>query len=301
MSGPKPAEAIAARHRHRRRGSADGGHGRSTGGTAGNERLTALTGAALLVLFAAEGVTILAVQRLLTLHFFIGMLLAGPAVLKISSTGYRFARYYAGARGYVRKGPPAPLLRLLGPVVVLTSCGVIGTGALLAFAGPRPGPWLFLHKAFFVLWFGVMTIHVLAYLPRLARLAAAGWRGRPGPGSHPGVVVGGSLARLALLATALAGGAVLAVLTIHLAGPWQHRGAAAASGRQRMTGALEAGARSVPQAHRGVPGIGSRSRLPDDAARSEDLGKAVVLARGHQPGPVPASGERDHPAVWQRP
>ncbi len=292
MSRPKPAEAIAARHRHRRRGSAGGGDGRSTGGTAGNERLTAMTGAALLVLFAAEGVTILAVQRLLTLHFFIGMLLAGPAVLKISSTGYRFARYYAGAGPYVRKGPPAPLLRLLGPVVVLTSCGVIGTGVLLAFAGPRPGPWLFLHKAFFVLWFGVMTIHVLAYLPRLARLAAAGWRGgRPGPGGRPGVVVGGSPARLALLATALAGGAVLAVLTIHLAGPWQHRGAAAASGRQRMTGALEAGARSVPQAHRGVPGIGSRSRVPDAAARGEDLGEAVVRARGYQPGAAPASGQ----------
>ena len=114
------------------------GTGRS-GGTAGNERLTAMTGAALLVLFAAEGITILSVRGLLTLHFFVGMLLAGPVLLKIGSTGYRFARYYTGAVPYVRKGPPAPLLRLLGPVVVLTSCGVIGTGILLAFAGPGPG------------------------------------------------------------------------------------------------------------------------------------------------------------------
>ncbi len=52
------------------------------------------------------------------------MLLAGQVLLKIGSTGYRFARYYTGAVPYVRKGPPAPLLRLLGPVVVLTSCGV---------------------------------------------------------------------------------------------------------------------------------------------------------------------------------
>jgi hypothetical protein len=111
----------AARHRYRRLGSRDG---EGAGGAAGNERLTAMTGAALLVLFAAEGVTILALHRLLTLHFFIGMLLAGPVALKISSTGYRFIRYYAGARPYVRKGPPAPLLRLLAPVVVLTSCGV---------------------------------------------------------------------------------------------------------------------------------------------------------------------------------
>ena len=156
-----------------------------TGGTEGNERLTAMTGAVLLALFAAEGVTI-AVR-------------APPA-------DAAFLRRDAGDRAgaaedlvdrlpvrallrrripYVRKGPPAPLLRLLGPVVVLTSCGVIGSGIMLAFAGPGPGPWLFLHKALFVLWFGAMTIHVLAYAPRLARLActsprrpSARYRGR---------------------------------------------------------------------------------------------------------------------------
>src|ERR1022692_1047760 len=149
-----------------------------TGGTAGNERLTAMTGATLLVLFAAEGFTILSLHRLLTMHFFVGMLVIGPVLLKISSTCYRFARYYTGAAPYVRKGPPAPLLRLLGPVVVLTSVGVLGTGVMLAVAGPGPGPWLLLHKALFVLWFGAMTIHVLAYLPRLARLAAGTVRGR---------------------------------------------------------------------------------------------------------------------------
>jgi hypothetical protein len=54
MSGPTPAGA--ARRRHRRLGSRDGA---GAGGTAGNERLTAMTGAALLILFAVEGVTIL--------------------------------------------------------------------------------------------------------------------------------------------------------------------------------------------------------------------------------------------------
>jgi hypothetical protein len=194
-----------------------------TGGTEGNERLTAMTGAVLLALFAAEGVTILSVHRLLTLHFFIGMLVTGPVLLKISSTGYRFARYYTGSVPYVRKGPPAPLLRLLGPVVVLTSCGVIGSGIMLAFAGPRPGPWLFLHKAFFVLWFGAMTIHVLAYAPRLARLVTGSGRGRTaadGPGGGAARVPG-SRARWLLLAAALGVGLILAVLTIHLAGPWQ--------------------------------------------------------------------------------
>ena len=187
-----------------------------TGGTEGNERLTAMTGAVLLALFAAEGVTILSVHRLLTLHFFIGMLVAGPVLLKISSTGYRFARYYTGSIPYVRKGPPAPLLRLLGPVVVLTSCGVIGSGIMLAFAGPRPGPWLFLHKAFFVLWFGAMTIHVVAYAPRLPRLLL-GRRAQPGPG--PAAAPGGA-ARYLALSAALAGGVLVAALAMHLSDAW---------------------------------------------------------------------------------
>lgn len=59
----------------------------------------------LLVLLAAEGVTILSVQRLLTAHFFVGMLLIGPVALKVCSTSYRFVRYYTGAATYRRKGP----------------------------------------------------------------------------------------------------------------------------------------------------------------------------------------------------
>jgi signal transduction histidine kinase len=59
---------------------------------------------------------------------------------------------------------------------------------VLAVARPGSGRWLFLHKASFILWFGVMTIHVLNYASRLPRTLAA----RPGPGAHhpPGVEVG---------------------------------------------------------------------------------------------------------------
>jgi hypothetical protein len=80
----------------------------TTGGAEGNERLTALTGMVLLVLLAAEGVTILSVRRLLTLHLFLGMLLIGPVVLKACSTIYRFLRYYSGPPS---TGARAPLLR----------------------------------------------------------------------------------------------------------------------------------------------------------------------------------------------
>jgi len=189
----------------------------TTGGAEGNERLTALTGMVLLVLFAAEGVTILSIRRLLTLHFFIGMLLIGPVVLKACSTGYRFVRYYTGAAEYRRKGPPAPLLRLLGPLVLLTSASVIGTGVMLALIGPG-GMWLFLHKASFVLWFGAMTVHVLAYVWRLPRLAGADLAGRAG--RRASEVLAGRAARWLLLTASVLTGLLLAVLTVHSVGAW---------------------------------------------------------------------------------
>ena len=160
-----------------------------------------------MLLLAAEGVTILRLGRLLTLHFFIGMLLLGPVALKAGSTIYRFARYYAGSAPYRRKGPPAPLLRLLGPVVIVSTAGVFGTGIVLAVAGPAGRqPWLFLHKASFVIWFCAMTVHVLAYLPRLPRLLAAESRGAAGtrPRARPGVPVARPGARPSSAAVAFA-------------------------------------------------------------------------------------------------
>src|SRR5436305_7782820 len=81
--------------------------------TAGNERLTATTAVVLLVLLAAEGVTILSIQPLLSAHIVIGLLLIPPVALKLGSTGYRFVRYYAGDAAYVEKGPPRVVMRLL--------------------------------------------------------------------------------------------------------------------------------------------------------------------------------------------
>jgi hypothetical protein len=190
----------------------------TTGGADGNERLTGLTGMVLLVLFAAEGVTILSVRRLLTLHFFLGMLLIGPVVLKACSTIYRFLRYYAGAAAYRRKGPPAALPRLLGPVVLLTSVSVIGTGVMLALTGPGGGTWLFLHKASFVLWFGAMTVHVLTYIWRLPRLARSDLATRAG--RRASEVLAGRAARWLLLTASVLTGLLLAVLTTHRAGAW---------------------------------------------------------------------------------
>jgi hypothetical protein len=186
-------------------------------GPAGNEHLTAMTGVVLLVGFAVEGLTILEIHGLIWLHFAVGFLLIGPAALKIGSTLYRFARYYSRSEPYVRRGPPAPLLRLLGPLVVLTSVAVLGTGVMLAVVGPGgQGNWMFLHKASFVLWFAVMTVHVAAYAPRLPRLLRR-QHSRPDPG--PAAAPGGA-ARYLAVGSALAVGVLVAALAMHLSDAW---------------------------------------------------------------------------------
>ncbi len=183
-------------------------------GVEGNAKLTAMTGAILLLGFAVEGFTILSIHSLIVLHFVVGFLLIGPVLLKIASTLYRFARYYTGSRPYVRKGPPAPIMRVLGPLVILTSVAVLGTGVMLAVVGPgHGGPWLFLHKASFVLWFGVMTIHVLSYAPKLPALLSA----RQPDNRQP---VPGRTARWLTLTAALAVGVGVAALTMNLSASW---------------------------------------------------------------------------------
>lgn len=191
-------------------------------GAEGNERLTAITGSLLLVLFAIEGVTILQLGGMLYWHYFFGFLLVGPVCVKVCSTFYRFARYYTGKPAYVRKGPPMIVLRVLGPFVVLTSCAVLLTGILLGFSKSETVaglPMLFLHKGFFIVWAGAMTIHVLAYLWRLPRLVASDL---PGARRMHGAatVVGGSALRWSVTVLGLGAGLVFAVLAANLSSSW---------------------------------------------------------------------------------
>jgi hypothetical protein len=141
------------------------------GGVAGNARLTALTGMVILMLFFLEGWTLPAIRAMLTVHVFLGFLLIPPILLKLASTGYRFVRYYTRNADYRAAGPPRPLLRLTAPVLVASVAGLMITGIALLVAGPQGGElWRRLHILTFLLWFGVMTIHVLAYLGRAAQL-----------------------------------------------------------------------------------------------------------------------------------
>lgn len=196
---------------------------RGLGGPEGNERLTALTGGVLLFLFAAEGLTLLRLSRLLYWHFFLGFLLIGPVALKIASTVYRFSKYYTRNELYVRKGPPQPLLRVIGPFIVLTTITVLATGVLLGI-DHQPRVFfgyslLMLHKLSFLVWAALMTIHVLAYLPRLPLLLTADAFPKRGLRA-----VGGRGMRYSLLGLALGAGAILAAWGVHLYSAWHRFG-----------------------------------------------------------------------------
>jgi len=179
-------------------------------GVAGNELLTSVTAAVLVVLLAAEGLTILFLDGLLTEHMFIGIMLLGPVALKLASTGYRFARYYAGSPDYREKGPPVLGLRLLAPLLVAATVGVFASGVALLLVGHRSDLVLTVHKASFVVWGGCFAVHLLAHLPRMIR----------GVGREAQRRVAGSAARAALLGGSLAAGLALALALLSAITGW---------------------------------------------------------------------------------
>jgi hypothetical protein len=187
-----------------------------TARTEANSRLTALAGLVLFILLAALGVTILRIHQLLAAHVVIGFALIGPLAVKLGSTGWRFFRYYTGDAEYGRAGPPRPLLRLLAPLVVLTTVAVVASGIALLAVRPGHGSVLVgVHKVSFIVWFVVMTVHVLAYILPAARwsLADAGRRG-------PSLVLARRRTRQVLVGASLLAGSALGAAGLVWAHPW---------------------------------------------------------------------------------
>src|SRR5215472_14816813 len=142
--------------------------------TEANRRLTAVTAAVLLVLLAVECVTAFRIRQSLPVHFFVGLLLVPPILLKLGSTGYRFARYWLGDPRYRRAGPPPLELRLLAPVVVVATVALFGSGVELWLFGLRFGPvWLTIHADSFLVWFFATGAHVLGHLDGTRRRTLA--------------------------------------------------------------------------------------------------------------------------------
>ena len=191
------------------------------GGTDGNEQLTATIGVILIGLLAVLGLTILRIHQLISLHLFVGLLLLGPVTVKLASTGYRFVRYYAGDEAYRQKGPPELSMRLIAPVVVISTVVVFASGIVLLFEGPaRRGQWVGIHKASFVVWLLFMGLHILGHLERLpASLRAV--RASTGPQDSSA----GAAGRWITLIGALVGGLVLAIVLIPQFASWTAHGA----------------------------------------------------------------------------
>src|SRR4051794_37088996 len=174
----------------------------------GNRSLTVWIAVVLLVLLAAEGLPLVSLQTFLPVHIYVGMLLLAPITLKLVAVGYRFARYYLGDPDYRAAGPPPLVLRALGPLVVLATGSLFGTGVALVFLG-RGGLLLGLHKASFIVWVGAMSLHVLGHARRVIETLR---RRVPGSGR-----------RLVLVGASLAAGVVVATATIPTADQWQDR------------------------------------------------------------------------------
>ena len=143
------------------------------------------------------------------------MLLVGPLAVKIGSTFYRFLRYYTGSPALVRRGPPRMALRVLAPLLIITTLVVISSGIGFLVTGPtQAGPLLFVHGISALLWLPMIAIHGFAHIRRVPRLVADDWRKQsveqaPGRGLRLGVNLG-----------ALLGGAIAAILLLPVSAPW---------------------------------------------------------------------------------
>jgi hypothetical protein len=178
-------------------------------GVIANSRLTAAVGAVILGATAVEAFTLFDVRAMFALHAFVGMLLIPVALLKMSTTGYRFVKYYRRAPACVRRGPPHPILRIIGPFVVLSTIALLGTGALLLVVGPSGSDTIVtLHQASFIVWVSVTTVHVLGHIVETWRLnvddlCAASSRSIPGVGVRRGLVLLSLIVGLGLGAASL--------------------------------------------------------------------------------------------------
>ena len=181
-------------------------------GVTANERLTTLTGGLLLVLLALMGITVLSVRRLLPEHFLLGFLLIPPVALKLVSTGYRFWRYYTGDSQYRRAGPPELFLRLIAPIVVISTVAVFATGVELWLFGLRFGSiWVEAHKLSFGVWLPATAIHVLGHVSRTGQGALeelSAFRSRT------------TITRRSLVVGSLIAGVVLAAASLTYATPF---------------------------------------------------------------------------------
>lgn len=164
-------------------------------GVQANARISSLIGLVLLIMIAAQGVTILDMGALLPWHKAIGIALIPPVTVKLASTGWRLSRYYLGDVRYRQAGPPHPLLRALGPLVVLATALLLTTG--LAGVLLKDATLLSIHTKTFWFWIGLVGLHLLAHVWGSLRLVVHDLRGATADVFHRRIrwgIVAGTLA-----------------------------------------------------------------------------------------------------------
>jgi hypothetical protein len=134
----------------------------------GNERLTAAVGLLVLAPVLVEVSTILlGVHTFMSLHVFVGLALIPAVLLKLGSTGWRFARYYTRNGAYVEQGPPQIAMRLLAPLFVTATIVLLGSGVAMGLLhGHALQIARRLHGPASVIWLLLLGLHVVVYLGR---------------------------------------------------------------------------------------------------------------------------------------
>jgi len=184
-------------------------------GVEGNSRLTAVLGAVLFVVLAVEGVTLFDVRTMLSLHIFIGLFVIPVVCVKIASTSYRAFHYYRGTVAFRRKGAPHPVLRVLAPLVILSTVAMLVFGVVTLAVGPNHRePWLTLHQGSFAVWLFATTVHVLGHLVETWQLTRDEVRGKP--------PVPRRRTRVLIVGVGIAIGLALGIASLKWTGAWSH-------------------------------------------------------------------------------
>jgi hypothetical protein len=168
----------------------------------------------LVVLLAAEGITILSIEGLVQPHMFIGLVLIPPVALKLGTTGYRFARYYTGSAEYREKGPPALIPRLTGPILALATLSLFATGVWMMSLSHSSDTVLTLHVTSAVVWVAALAIHLLVHGLDVLRSLRGDWK------QTILRSVGGAGTRALLLAASLGAGLTLALSLLGMITGW---------------------------------------------------------------------------------
>jgi hypothetical protein len=178
------------------------------GGSRGNEILTSVNAAVLIGLIGVQLVTVIALDSMIRVHLFVGVVLLGPVALKLATTGYRFIRYYTGAREYRDKGVPSTLLRVIAPVFVLATIGLFASGVALLVSGNGEGGVRGLHVASFWVWVACLAVHVGLNGSEVLHNLRAEWS------SRVWMRLAGAEIRAALVLASMLGGVLLALALI---------------------------------------------------------------------------------------